>query len=763
MKLSKSLVATVLVLCMLLATMPVMGAVLQEPITELYVPAEGMNLTTGNTGVNGQHWKIVINSSSVTELGISHSYASETWVNSNGALTGSAYDGLVLSGTTKMSATDLANAVDGAVVEFTFNKAPLSRVSYRPGNAMSFCIDFAELATGKYISNVKIWDAEKGEAVDYDGRQLTKTSFMYNGSSYCGYSKPTNFRVDRGTWTGYHPIDTGVFPENTIFITDINMTARENSSASIEKTTIGKYHYRYSSNGTASTGEFGVYVPEVSGTYYAYGLRGYHSNGGSRDSKVSIHTSLVGADNKVVVSSAVSAFTGANGVDTSKIGHSAFWCADANATQYKLTKGVPFMVVREHGGTYDRFIALALVPAKADGTNPMLDVTDSTWTYANLPSQENLLRMENLTAGQVKGEDVTVTVNGVETIVPATAARIKDYGYLSTLPAISKVDLKGHAISEATVFDALVTATSPVEGNEEGYVPYNTATDGIAKGGLTTKYAVEVNGKTCLNIDQTLIKDGDVIETKAFTIDNFNPQVAGMVANNPRLVSGLAYSGTNVLHAFDTAKLTELGLMQDGDYTDIDGCMLTGYIYPRNTSRWQGVAPNLDYNKSKIYYDGVRLMYRVPTGNLSAGYYLPIAEDRHKLTHTERLDDVMLENGTLHHPYKVTSAAGSMAYDYFGENLWFVNTQTTNKVALDMDEESGRFVLSTDGAKLLTIFVITYDENGAITKKEMKKETYICWDKPYVGEIAENQTVYVWDTKALEGTNMKPLMQPISK
>lgn len=753
MKLSKSLVAIVLILSMLLACVPVFGATLKAPIAELYVPEEGLALTSTATGVSGENLKIVLGSASVTALGISHSYTTETWVNDNNGLAGSAYDGLVISGTTKLSDNDKKTAPNGTIAEFTFTNVPLSRVSYRSNNGMSFCIAYKDLADRKYVSNVKVWDTATSSAVDYDG-EIDVTKFQSaTGSSY-GYTVPTNFRIDRGSWTGYQNIDTGAFPENTIFITEINMTEQVNNAGTVEKSTIGTYQYRYNAQG-----EFGVYVPEVSGTYYAYGLRGYHSNGGSRGSKVLIHTSAIDENNQVVVTSASSTFSGNVGA-SSATGHSAFWCADDSAVKYTLTKGVPFTVVRQSGGTYDRLIGVALVPAKIDGSNPMLDVTDTTWTHANLPSQSKLELLEEITAGQMKNEAVTATVNGVETVVPAMAARIKGYDYVSSLPAISKVDLKGHAISGATVFDALVTATSPVEGNEEGYVPYNTATDGIAKGGLTTKYAVMVNGKTCLNIDQTLIKDGDVIETKAFSIDNFNPQVAGMVANNPKLITGMTLSGSTLLHAFDTAKMTELGLMQDGDYTDLNGFMLTGYIYPRNTSRWQGVAPNLDYDKSKIYYDGIRWTYRVPTGSQAAGYYLPIEEDRQKVTVTSVLNDALLENGTLHHPYKVTNAAGNISYDYLGENLWFVNKNTTNDVTVDKDVNSGRFVLSTDGSKLISVFVITYAEDGSIAKSEVS-EVYLDWKTPYVGEAKENQTVFVWGARALEGTTMNPLTQPL--
>ena len=753
MRLSKSLIAVALVLCMIFAVMPAFGATIYAPVTEIQVPVEGMALTSTAAGTNGSHWKIVIGSSGVQALGISHSYTSETWVNNNGPLTGTVFDGLVISGTAALSDADREAAPDKTVVEFTFTNMPLTRVSYRSGNAMSFCVAYDGLADRKYVSNVKIWDAEKKEAVEFDGT-LSIEQFKNSEGSRYSYSKPTNLRLDRGTWRDTMPVDTGAFPENTIFITERNMTAQETNTGSVESSNIGEYTYRYNARG-----EFGIYVPAVSGTYYAYALRGYHSSGGSRDSKISVHTSLIDTNNQMIVSSGTSLFSGANGADTSKTGHSAFWCADAYATKYKLTKGVPFMVVREKGGSYDRLIGVALVPAKADGTNPMLDVTDSTWTYANLPVQAKLELMEKTTAGQVSlGNTVTVFVNGVETVVPAMAARIKGYDYADSLPKLSKLDLKGHAISGATVLDALLTATSPVAGNEKGYASYDVVNDGITKGGLTNKYAVVVNGKTCLDIDQTELKQFDVIETRAFAPDNFVPQVAGMASNNPKLLIGFSNSGSNGLqYGFDIEKLAGLGLFADGNYTDLDGCMLSGYLYPRYVEeRWGTVAPNLDYDKSKIYFDGIHLMYRG-----SGDYYYADATDRSKVTSTHSLDEVLLENGTLHHPYKVTDAAGEIYYDYYGENLWFLNNKTENNVVADVDKESGRFVLTTDGAKLFTLFVVTYAEDGTVEKVERKNDIYINWTSPYVGELKENQAIFAWDTNVLDGTTFSPLMEKV--
>ena len=753
MKLCKSFIAVMLVLCMLFSVMPAFGATIYAPVTEINVPVEGVELSATAAGTNGSHWKIVIGSSGVQALGISHSYTSETWVNNNGPLTGTVFDGLVISGTTALSDADREAAPDKTVVEFTFTNMPLTRVSYRSGNAMSFCVAYDSLADRKYVSNVKIWDDETKTAVAYDGELSTDQFKNASGSRY-SYTKPTNFRVDRGSWSDVLPIDTGVFPENTIFITEINMTEQENNPGSVEASTIGKYSYRCNAQG-----EFGIYVPKVSGTYYAYALRGYHSNGGSRDSKVSVHTSLIDTNNKLAVSSGTSMFSGSNGVDASKSGHSAFWCADANATQYKLTKGVPFMVVREKGGSYDRLIGIALVPAKKDGTNPMLDVTDSAWTYTNLPDQTKLQLMEKTTAGQLVGESVTVFVNGVETVVPAMAARTLGYDYAASLPKLSKTDLKGHAISGATVLDALVTATSPVAGNEKGYAPYDVVQDGITQGGLTNKYAVVVNGKTCLNIDQTELKQFDVIETRAFAPDNFVPQAFGMGTDKSKLSVGFSSSGSNGLqYGFDTEKLTELGLFADGNYTDLDGCMLSGYLYPRYVAaRWGTVAPNLDYDNSKIYFDGIRLMYRG-----TDDYYYANVEDRSKVTFTHSLEDVLLENGTLHHPYKITDAAGEIYYDYYGENLWFLNNNTQNNVVTDIDRESGRFVLSTDGSNLFTLYVISYAQDGSVDTIDKKEEVYISWNAPYIGTIQENQKIFVWNAKAMEDPSFHPLTKPLS-
>ena len=186
MKLSKRIAAVVLVLSMLLACVPVFGATLKTPIAELYVPEEGLALTSTAAGTNGAHWKFVLHANSVAALGVSHSYTSETWVNNNGPLEGSAYDGLVVSGNTKLNDTDMKTVSDGTVVEFTFTNVPLSRVSYRNNNGMSFCVQFSDLANRKYVSDVKVWDAATQSVVDYDG-ELIVANFK-TATGYYGYT-----------------------------------------------------------------------------------------------------------------------------------------------------------------------------------------------------------------------------------------------------------------------------------------------------------------------------------------------------------------------------------------------------------------------------------------------------------------------------------------------------------------------------------------------------------------------------------------------
>lgn len=752
-KLSKSLMATVLVLCMLLSVVPVLGATIDipnMPITEINVPAEGLSLKTSAVGVNGTNWKMVISNTYTSRLGISHSYTSETWVNNNGSLEGSAYYGLVLSGKTKLSDEDFGNALEGKVVEFTFTNVPLSRVSYRSGNAMSLCLSYEDLANRKYVSGVKIKDAE-GNIVDYDGA-LTSDNFKYNGSSYAAFSAPSEFRIDRGTWSGYIQVDTGAFPENTIFIATNNMTKVDSANAYVETQAGLTYNVN-------AEGDFGVYVPKVSGKYYVYGLRSHYASGDTgRTSKVFIATNTI-EHNVLTEEAAYSVFSGSVGSSSTATGCSFFWCADANNSVYTLTKDVPFIVRRHKGANYDRLAGLALVPAKLDGTNPMLDVDDSAWTYADLPDQTKLEKLEGLTAGQIKNQPVIVTVNGVSTTVPAFAARIKGYDYTDESKKINRYDLKGCAVSSATVFDALLTATSPVAGNTDGYMPYDVTTDGITLGGLSKKYAVVVNGKTCLNIDQMLIKNGDVIETKAFAPDNFVPLLVGFASDDPKLMSGLSNAGSSIgiQYGLNSTTLTNYGILSNNNYAALDGCMLTGYLSPRNTTRWTSVAPNLDFNNSKVYFDGVRLMYRG-----SSYYYYAIESDRQKVTITSSAEEALVGNGTVHHPYKITTATNNVLYDYTAKDLWLVNNQTQNNVVLDVDKSNGRFSLTTDGSKLVTLFIITYAEDGSIEEKEIKNDVYISWTTPYIGEVNANQTIYVWNAKALEGTAMIPLTAPIS-
>lgn len=760
MKLSKSLIATVLVLCMLLSAIPVFGGTINVPITEFFVPEEGLELKCAASGTDGYNLKFVLSSADVQALGISHSYTDETFVNASNSV----YDGLVLSGTIavpddKVSADmkEGTGAGNPAVTHITFTNIPLTRVSYRKNNGLSFGIERADLWDPQYISDVKVWDTEAGTSVPYTGT-LTQSNFKntVKNTWYDGmYVNMTSFRVDRGTWNGVHKFNTGVFPDGTMFITTKNLT-RTVLTTENDATTAGL------SVRMNAKGDFGVYMPQKTGDYYIYALRHHYSGGdGARGSKFALAKATV-TNNQISDNTVGYEFVGSTGASSAE-GHSFFWLADKNHSKTTLTEGVPFLIRRHQLNSYDRLAAIALVPAKADGTDPMLDITDSTWTYANLPTQADLEFMEKHTAPKLNVGSVTVTVNGVETVVPVMAARQNGHDY-DKAPWISKYDQKGHAIYGATVIDALVTATSPVADNEDGYMPYDITTDNITNGAAPSKYAILLNGKSCYKADQTLIKDGDVIETRAFDFTNFTPVVAGLPGYGGHIISNLSHAGAPGLQyqVNYTNLMTAIpGAFAEGDArSNLDGCMLTGYLVPRITTRWTNIAPNLDAT-SRIYYDGINLYFRNKNGDNTDSYYYAYEEDKDKVKNYASAADVLLENNTKHHPYRVTSQPGNMSYDYSGAALWFANKLTTNELKLDKGDVSGRFVLTTDGSKLFNLFKITYNEDGSIKQSEIE-EVYITWQKGYVDEVEENQVIYVWGTKALEGTTMQALMQPIT-
>ncbi|MBR3943422.1 MAG: hypothetical protein IKJ55_08690 [Clostridia bacterium] len=773
MKLSKSLIATVLVLCMLTAAMPVMGAVLNdEPITELSIPVEGLDITATNVGMNGQHWKIVINSNSVAAMGISHSYTTETWVNNNGPLNGSAYEGLVLSGTATMSSTDLAKVVDGAVVEFTFTKVPLSRVSYRASNGMSFGIDYAVLADRQYISNVKVWSAEAGAAVDYDG-PLTKDSFKYNGSNYSSYTAPKNFRVDRGTWNGYIHYDTGVFPEGTIFVNALNLeknalyVAADNPHETYNSITMRRN----------ARGDFGIFIPKTSGSYYVYGLRHHYDADGSRTSKITITTAGI-VDNVPTELSVDLTFSGNVGAKPETGVHSIFWCAPAGeVAPIKLTAGEPFLIRRNKVGTYDRLAGIAMVPAKADGSNPMLDVADSTWTYTNLPANNDVWNAwERLSVGKVDLSDsVTVTVNGVETVVPNMAARKLGYDAENqVLGWIKKTDLAGDIVTFPTVLDALVTATSPVEGNEDGYVPYDPVADEFSMGYCPADYSITLNGKLALRPSMLEIKDGDVIETVANNPSNFRPIMMETSADNGNglvkdfIIYSLPQNRVQFGMRLDNFKTLGYVLTEEGNNaTAFDNCIVSGYMYPRYTDvRWGATVADSNspfYKESKIYFDA-KVAYRGTNNNYGEPYYDIAAKERdeYKLVGTKEEALITVNGKTLHHPYIIANS-GYTSFDYYGKKLYFCNNQTDTGLKVNKSAYTNRITLTTEATKLFTLFIVTYAEDGkTILNTRVINDQYVTWERGYSFTLNENQKAFVWGTKAYEGTNMQAICEPIT-
>ena len=774
MKLSKSLIATVLVLCMLLSVMPVFGATVSMPITEINVPAEGLEIKASAMGVNGSHWKIVVSNTYTSKMGISHDYTKETWVNSNNALTGSSYDGLVLSGKTKISNSDFASAITGAVCEFTFTNVPISRVSYRPSNAMSFCLSYADLASGKYISDVKVKDAE-GNIVDYDGA-LTVTNFKYNGSSYTAFTAPTEFRVDRGTWDGFATIDTGVFPENTIFINAYNL--EKTDLATTNEDTHGGILIRRDGKG-----EFGVFVPKASGSYYVYALRHHHSSGDSdRTSKITVVTTDI-VDNAVAEVSKNYVFSGSVGASTAT-GHSLFWCAPAGGgatTLVDLKEGEPFLIRRNKGGGYDRLAGIAFVPAKADGTNPMSDVADATWTYTNLPTSNEQINMwQNSTVTTVDLSDsVTVTVNGVETVVPAMAARKIGYDAEDgVLTWIKKINMAGDMITAPTVFDALVTATSPVEGNEDGYMPYDTVNDGFATGYCPPEYSITLNGKLALRPAMIEIKDGDVIETVANNPSNFRPVAMSTQANSSTtsLVEqfNIASVANNVFqYGMRLSRFNALGYVateEGNNAEEFNNCLVSGYMYPRYTAathnRWGAVVPDSNstfYSDSKVYFD-LKIAYRGSTNSSGLPFYYPVEGERNEYKIINNKDGALITVGDklLHHPYIIADTS-NVTYDYYGENLFLCNKQTDTGLKVNKSAYTNRITLTTEATKLFTLTIVTYAEDGkTILNTRMLKDQYVTWERGYSFTLNENQKAFVWGAKAYEGTNMKAICEPIT-
>lgn len=777
MKFSKSLIAFMLVCCMLLSTVPVFGAQLQATVTEFYVPEEGLEIACTAAGTDGSNLKFVLSADSVKALGITHSYTKESLFNAEGSV----YEGLVLSGTVAVpdskvtdSMKEATAAGTPAVTGFTFTNVPVKRVSYRNNNGLSFGIDKNNLLNRSYVTNVTVWDATTETSVPYDGT-LTKANYQNSSTSFwydAVYCHMTAFRVDRGTWTDVKTYDTGVFPANTIFINAFNLEKTALDTATVDE------GYNDITARRNARGDFGIFIPQVSGDYYVYALRHHHSSGdGDRTSKITISTSGI-VNNVPTDVSTNFVFSGSVGA-TSATGHSFFWCAPAgDVGTVALKKGEPFLLRRNKGGNYDRLAGIALVPADKDGNNPMLSVEDATWTYTNLPADDEEWNIwEKLTVAKedVSGS-VTVTVNGVETVVPALAARKTGYdAEEGTLAWGKKTDRKGDIITYPTVFDALVTATSPEEGNENGYVPYDPVADGMSANSCPAGYAIEVNGKACLYPAMTEIKAGDVINTVANNPGNFKPAAMALPGDN---ASGLAsYFGI----ADITQNKLQFGLRLEPAYkigytadeegnnaADFTGCSLSGYLRPRYSEpRWGTIAPDSAsafYTDSKIYFDA-KVMYR-GTNNSEGQPYFYIAEnERNEVTIApSREEGVITVNDTLlHHPYKF-SDSGNTSWDYLGANLYLINKNADTGVQVHKSVYSDRVSLTTEATKQIALFVITYAEDGkTITNKQIIDNIYLTWEKPYALNVADNQKVFVWGQKTYEGTTMIPLVQPITK
>ena len=231
------------------------------------------------------------------------------------------------------------------------------------------------------------------------------------------------------------------FPKGTVFVALANLTLNDVQPGAFR--TVSNLNLYYNAHGN-----FGIFTPSVTGKYYVYGLRTHmESSASGRETSVTINDTKIN-------------FTSRSGADKTNPNMAFFWGIGSDTVE--LEAGVPFVIRQNQLGVYDRMAAVALVPAYANGQDPMGVITDDSWKHLNIPKkQAELDAMQNATTTQLSGETVNVTVNGEKLTIKPNHARIIGYnigleGYNKEVSTHNEI---GDAISYATVFDALALAT----------------------------------------------------------------------------------------------------------------------------------------------------------------------------------------------------------------------------------------------------------------------------------------------------------------
>ncbi|MBR3941800.1 MAG: hypothetical protein IKJ55_00450 [Clostridia bacterium] len=750
MKLSKQIIATLLVLSMLLITMPVFAEEVagsesvntREIFNEkVKLPTDGSSVTLTNTYCGTQSgMSLVLDTASAKALGIDVSTISGTISTS----LNTDYAGILLSGAAYLTnwtyrpgaTSDTHVAINNVLVNqatyFEFEDVEVSHIRKSSGGLLVVEIPYDKVR--EKATNVKMYGGDVDfsaltenteiEKIEKDADSLTTENFASkNISAYL--VKDLTARAGENYW-GSKDINLGSLPEGTKFFA----TSPENltyfgaeygyTDDWIVATDSDMRFYNAASNAFDGnmSGPFSIAKPNFSGEYYVYGLRKDCSNSGPRIARFNISGQKFTFKDLSLVTW--------KSTDPEWSNKDSFFWDKAVEGTITLEAGKPYYF-QNCGNGSSRLVAVAFVPVNAEGFSApaaIVKENDLKYTYILEAFTDEDFTIDYVKTYTVKVDGEDFTVKPYYHQVHSNASNVDVYDYAQ--------NVFGQPIKYATVAEVVALAK------------------GVTVAEATANYQITVNGVREYAPDVMIAMPGDeiVVGTEALNSMNFNP-----IHLEGKLVRFLM-SGTNLrvaMHATTVpAYLYDKDVHTTAATAPFADAKIAGYLI------WD---KDDEYKGQKVYF-----LSKDDNGasTVSGDKSLVIPHFANYGTNTA-FPTVTAETPdgtkTVHNPFKVyaidkqESVGTKVISNYITKNMYWVNGTTTNDIRVV--EVNGKKVIRTDGCALIR--VITKKADGSVeterfdlTPKDM-----------YVVDAQAGETVYVWEDTPWDGISMIPVCEPI--
>lgn len=720
---TKLVLSMVLVLCLISSLLPVSAA--QIPLDDVIIPAEGISVTSGRN-----LWEKVTDGVAKDLLIILSSDDSKQFVNKSGT---DHYVDLEASFTLTY---DQASAPDGAPITFTVENCPV--MHSRAAGSGELCLGFAPDDIIGCSPELSLLSDEGKSTKELLGTNQTQLPFFVSDMViYKGYWRP-------------EAIDVGAFSEGTVFLSHTSFLKYPSNWLKSSRGTNTVYDdILYPSvKYVLSNGPVQFFVAEATGTYNVWGQLFTNQSNTDRIAVITINGEEFKLDPTAVSTSQ----------QTSAL--EPLWYTATDNKTVSLKKGdVVAVQITNKSGRYVNLATIALVPT-ADNAAVKAEIEKDRTVEHVTPAEVTVL-MPPEAAQSFDAEYVDVTVNGVEVSTSAgTAAKkvVNSAGYISTTHSNQRVEglpvfLRDNKVpSYVTAYDAV--ATYVLQTQTTSSHPYDIALLGGAFGN-----SILVNGEPVIGAWHA-IKDGDVITITDRTNANFEPVSVGdnvLFSVIGGCDSSYAEIGGASKFCLSSANLAnKMGSFSTKkDATGLKGTHLSGYVVVTSAGESSGLS-----TQSKIYFENAKFVdYNSSHGSSRIDMILSKIKnlnDAQSAFHTIN-DQVLYDsNGKAYHtPYGLVTRGAY--YDF--TNLYMTNSSVTGE--LNITNVGNTYTISTDSARLIDVLKVAYNEDGGVSAVEKYEDVMVMFNEPLQFNVSDNEKVFIWGTKALEGLNMVPLCEPI--